>query len=268
MNPNNAQAGAAPLPMPAQTTAKFTDLFGDASKDPLQGQYYELFRTFDFDTNNAQNGIAPSVLRDYIAAAGAQNHPLALLGLFANGILHPCIYPARVDRALGAPISTLDGQLFAFDNELHRNRGHTVQIVNNHFNDLIPNAALVSTVPNLLTRLAADPTLETLGPHAVRDAHTEVVHSRYIIPIPLRYVNLFLASGITPRCFFLEVYPLMVIDNVDADCQSLICFMQVALKIPLLNQPSVIEVTLPVVPPRDKPLSIFVMPSSSIIFLL
>jgi len=31
--------------------------------------YHELFATFDIDINNAQNGISPSSLRDYIAAA-------------------------------------------------------------------------------------------------------------------------------------------------------------------------------------------------------
>jgi len=102
--------------------------------------------------------------------------------------------------------STLDGKLFAFDNDLHHNQGHTVEISNNHFN-LIANTALVSTVPNLLTQLAADPNLETLGPHAAGDANTEVVRSRYIIPIPFKYVNIFLASGITRDAASLKYIP-------------------------------------------------------------
>jgi len=64
-------------------------------------------------------------------------------------------------------------------------------------------------------------------------------------------VNIFLASGITLRRFFLEVYPLMVTNHVDQDCQSLIRFMQIALMIPGPNQPSVLNVALPVAPPRD-----------------
>ena len=249
MNVNNAQAAAAPLPVSAQPIAKFADLFSDTSKDPLQGRYHDLFAAFDIDINNAQNGISPSSLRDFIAAAGAQNHPFAL-GLFANGILHPYLCPARVDRALGAPVSLLDGKLFAFDNELHRNHGHTVEISNNYFN-LVANTVLVPTVPFLLTQLAADPTLESLGPYAVGDANTEVVRSRYLIPIPFKYVNIFLASGITPRRFFLEVYPLMVTDQIDQDCQSLIRFMQIALTLPGPGQRSILEVALPVAPPRD-----------------
>jgi hypothetical protein len=110
---------------------------------------------------------------------------LLRLAFSANGILHPCICPACVDRALGALISPLDGKLFAFDKKLHRNQGHTVEIVNNHFN-LMPNTALVSTVPNLLKQLAADSTLETLGLHTIRDANNEVVRSRHIIPIPFK----------------------------------------------------------------------------------
>ena len=74
MNVNNAQAAAAPLPVSAQPIFKFADLFSDASKDPLQGLYHDLFAAFDIDINNAQNGITPSSLRDYIAAAGARKN--------------------------------------------------------------------------------------------------------------------------------------------------------------------------------------------------
>ena len=249
MNAPNAQAAAAPLPVSAQIVAKFADLFSDVTKDPLQGNYGDLFASFDIDVNNAQNGVTPSSLRDFIAAAGAQNH-LSALGLFSGGVLHPYVCPVRVDRALGAPASTLDGKLYAFDNDLHRNQGSTVEITNGYFN-LVPNTVLVSTVPNILTELAADPTLETLGPYANGDANTQVVRSRYIIPIPFKYVNIFLASGITPRRFFLEVYPLMVTDQIDQDCSSLIRFMQIALTVPGPNMPSPIEVIVPVAPPRD-----------------
>jgi len=249
MNVQNAQAAAAPLPVSAQTIAKFSDLFSDANKDPLQGLYHDLFASFDIDINNAQNGVPPASLRDFIAAAGAQNLPSAL-GLFSNGALRPYVCPARVDRALGAPASPLDGKLYAFDNDLHRNHGHTVEISNHYFN-LVPNTVLVSTVPNILAELAADPLLMALGPHAAGDANTEVVRSRYVIPIPFKYVNIFLASDITPRRFFMEVYPLMVTDNIEQDCQSLIRFMQIALTLPGPNLPSVIEVAAPTAPPRD-----------------
>jgi hypothetical protein len=251
MNAPNAQAAAAPLPVSAQIIAKFSDLFSDATKDPLQGNYGDLFASFDIDINNAQNGVTPSMssLRDFIAAAGAQNLPSAL-GLFSNGVLRPYICPARVDRALGAPASPLDGKLYAFDNDLHRNQGSTVEITNGYFN-LVPNTVLVSTVPNILTELAADPALETLRPYANGDANTQVVRSRYLIPIPFKYVNIFLASGITPRRFFLEVYPLMVTDQIEQDCLSLIRFMQITLTVPGPNLPSPIEVVVPIAPPRD-----------------
>ena len=57
MNVQNAQAAAAPLPVSAQTITKFSDLFSDANKDPLQGLYHDLFASFDIDINNAQNGV-------------------------------------------------------------------------------------------------------------------------------------------------------------------------------------------------------------------
>lgn len=84
MNVQNAQAAAAPLPVSAQTIAKFSDLFSDANKDPLQGLYHDLFASFDIDINNAQNGVPPASLRDFIAAAGAQNLPSALGLLYAR----------------------------------------------------------------------------------------------------------------------------------------------------------------------------------------
>ena len=57
MNAPNAQAAAAPLPVSAQIVAKFADLFSDVTKDPLQGNYADLFASFDIDVNNAQNGV-------------------------------------------------------------------------------------------------------------------------------------------------------------------------------------------------------------------
>ena len=48
----------------------------------------------------------------------------------------------------------------------------------------------------------------------------------------------------------MEVYPLLVTDQIEQDCQSLICFMQIALTLSGLNLPSIIEVAPPTAPPR------------------
>jgi len=68
----------------AQTIAKFADLFSDATKDPLQGQYHELFATFDINDNNVQHGIAPSVLCDYILLRSAYLQMVSFILTFAQ----------------------------------------------------------------------------------------------------------------------------------------------------------------------------------------
>ena len=259
MNPNvNLGAGFAqpvnpgPLAVPAPSTCSFGDLFSDQNKDPLKGNYGPLFNPFSIDINNANNSTSPTVLRDLIASTGAQRHLLALVVINDNKA-RVAICPQRFERSLGSPPSDLDGRLFAFDGDLFQNQGHTVEITNDYFT-LVPNQVQVPTVGHILNQLAANPNLEFFGPYAAQDANTEVVRVRKTIPIPFKYVSLFLAREVTPTYFFNHIYPQMVTDGVEQACLPFVHFFQIAMTRQAANQASALEVPLLVAPARNSQL--------------
>ena len=213
--------------MPAPPTVTFANFFSDATNDPLNGHYRELFAHFDIDLNQANTSTTPAALRDLIAAAGAQHQPLAL-AILREGLARVLLCPQRMERSLGAPASPLDDRTFAFDGDLFRNQGLNVEVSPDVYN-LVPNATLVPTVPHILAQLAANPALTSLGPYANGDANTEVIRVRRVVPIPFTFVSLFLAQPVTPRFFFESIHPVMVASGIEADCASFIRFFQVAI---------------------------------------
>ena len=204
--------------MPAPPTVTFANFFSDATNDPLNGHYRELFAHFDIDLNQANTSTTPAALRDLIAAAGAQHQPLAL-AILREGLARVLLCPQRMERSLGAPASPLDDRTFAFDGDLFRNQGLNVEVSPDVYN-LVPNATLVPTVPHILAQLAANPALTSLGPYANGDANTEVIRVRRVVPIPFTFVSLFLAQPVTPRFFFESIHPVMVASGIEADCAS------------------------------------------------
>ena len=243
-------AVAGPLAMPAPPTVTFANFFSDATNDPLNGHYRELFAHFDIDLNQANTSTTPAALRDLIAAAGAQHQPLAL-AILREGLARVLLCPQRMERSLGAPASPLDDRTFAFDGDLFRNQGLNVEVSPDVYN-LVPNATLVPTVPHILAQLAANPALTSLGPYANGDANTEVIRVRRVVPIPFTFVSLFLAQPVTPRFFFESIHPVMVASGIEADCASFIRFFQVAITSQNNAAPeSVLNVDQPIAPPRS-----------------
>lgn len=116
---------------------------------------------------------------------------------------------------------------------------------------LTPNQVLVPTVRHILTSIQNDATLNHFGPYAVADANTELVRVRKIIPLPFKYVSLFLSQAITPRMHFEIIYPLLVTDQLDVQCRVLTRFFQMAMTRQAANQPLALEVPLPPACPRN-----------------
>ena len=116
---------------------------------------------------------------------------------------------------------------------------------------LTPIQVLVLTVRHILTSIQNDATLDHFGPYAVGDANTELVRVRKIIPLPFKYVSLFLSQAITPRMHFEIIYPLLVTDQLDVQCRVLTRFFQMAMTRQAANQPSALEVPLPPACPRN-----------------
>ena len=175
--PQPRRQPGAPLPVPAQAYVTFQDdLFNDASKDPLNGQYQPLYDAFDIDVNNLQATPQPVALRDLIAAAGSQHNPLAL-GFLNDNKIRVLLCPQRMDQQLGAPVSPVYGKFYAVDGDLHRNQGVTVEVPNALY-QLSATQVLVPTLAHILQSLQQDPTLRYFGPYANGDAGTELVRMR------------------------------------------------------------------------------------------
>ena len=134
-----------------------------------------------------------------MAATGTHRNLVALLNI-NEGLSQVLMCPQRLDRALGAPLSNLYGNIYAFEGDLFNNQGLNVELHNEFFTNLIPNQILAPTANSIQTSVAADPVLERLlGPCTNGDAGTESVCIWKIIPISFRYVNLFLlAILVTP----------------------------------------------------------------------
>jgi hypothetical protein len=244
---------AVALPAPAMATT-FSALFNDVSTDPflVAGSYDDYLSSF-----NIVNGIAPDTpdaVRQGIAAAANQRLPIALL-LLVDGLLRPYFLPFRRDQAVGiAAHPPTDNKLFAFDGELIQGQGSVVEIPNQWFN-LIPNTT-VATIGNTQGLLGGDVNLQILGPFNVGDADTMEVRTRSVVPIPNKYVGLFLSQpeGVTPRYYFETILPVIDADGMGQTCMPLTFFCQVAITQPAANTNSILQVVPPVAPPRHVPL--------------
>ena len=247
-------AAQAPPPggliMPAPPVAKFATLFSDSSKDPHNGNYSTLYPGFNIDINANANNATPAQLRNLIAAAGAQRQPLAL-AIINDDKVHVFICPTRCELTLGAAPSVLDGRTFAFDGDLFNNQGLNVEIQDHHYNYATQQQSLVPTVPHIVTQLAADPLLELFDPFVAGAANTEAIKTRCIVPLPFKYVPLFLATVVTPRYYFETILPVITADNNAVPCLPLTKYFQTAITREAPNQGSPCNVALPVAPPRN-----------------
>ena len=111
--------------------------------------------------------------------------------------------PTRHERTLGAPITPFDDCTYAFDGELYNNQGISVEINNSYYDLADQMSVLVPKVTNIITQIAADPTLTIFDPLTAADTKTEPMKCRLIIPIPFKYVPISLANKVTPRFYFI-----------------------------------------------------------------
>ena len=241
------------LPAP-QVATTFSALFNDASKDPFveNGNYDNYLSSFNIIAGAIPD--TPDAVRQRIAAAANQHLPIALL-LFVDGVLRPYFLQFRRDQALGVPAHpATDNKLFAFDGELIQGQGSVVELPNQWFN-LAP-LTTVATVPNASGLLAADAALTSLGPFQAGDPDTVDVRTRYVVPIPNKYVGLFLSQpdGVTPRYYFETIHPVIGADGMEQTCMPLTHFCQVALTVAVAGGGSPIQVVTPAAPARHVPL--------------
>ena len=164
--------------------------------------------------NHISHIICPAKLRSFVSSTVSQRKILVHI-IIVNGIERIYLFPQRFEQTLGATPSPLDGPMFVFGGYLHQNHGFNINIYDALFN-LVSNQILFPTVVTIFTKLAADPTLKMICLYQAGDQRTEILRVRNVIPIPFTYVNIFLATSITPAYFLNHMYPHMVNDNVEA----------------------------------------------------
>ena len=120
---------------------------------------------------------------------------------------------------MNAPPYPLHGCMFAFDRDFHQKQGSNIKITDALFN-LVPNQIIVPTEAIILTQLSDDPTLEILVPYQAGDQGTAILRANAVIPAPFTYVNVFIATDVTPAYLFNHIYPQMENDKVEDQCQS------------------------------------------------
>ena len=251
-----AGGGAPPaLPVPAPFTAKLSSLFADHSKDPTSGNLEALMGPFFHDLNNLANNTGIQDLKNKLAQSGGQLCFLAAT-ILAEGKARLYTCPHRWDDGLTASNPDLDGKFFAFEGELIGNEGHTVVLPDALFH-LINNSHTVPTIATIVSAVAGDQALETMGPYATGDANTEPVKTRRIVPVPHVLGGLWLSEpdGLTPRKFWEVVYPRIVTLGIEGECRSLLQFFQLAITGTQADATtSIIDGARPAPPARSAPL--------------
>ena len=76
---------------------------------------------------------------------------------------------------------------------MFNNQGLNVELLNDFFSP-VGNQLLVPIAQVIHTAIAADANTEMLGPYLVGEAGTKIVRVGKIIPIPFKYVKLFLVN--------------------------------------------------------------------------
>ena len=151
------------LPGDVPAPAEIATIFSDASKDPTNNNPQILLNLFLHSLNDNTNKISMEEIRVRLEAAGHRRFAIVAI-IISQGRAYPYLLPRRWEHALTGPEPDLDGKIFAFNRELVKNHGHTVEIDAGVLRLLI-NQVLVATVGQILTALAGMPIMEWMGPY-------------------------------------------------------------------------------------------------------
>jgi hypothetical protein len=177
---------------------KFAGLFNDMSRDTfLVGGTYDAFLA-PFNITLGDGNPAPIAVRQLIAASANQHLPIELL-ILVDSCLTPLFLPFKQEHAMSiAEHAATDSKMFAFKGEMIGTQGYLIELQDETFN-LTPRTMVpdVGTVCGLLT---ANLQAAAVGPFNDGNTNTATVRTRCVVPLPHKYVSLFLANarGVAP----------------------------------------------------------------------
>mmetsp|Transcript_17336 Transcript_17336/g.26829 ORF Transcript_17336/g.26829 Transcript_17336/m.26829 type:complete len:554 (-) Transcript_17336:3169-4830(-) len=210
-------AAAASAPPSIQTYRQY---FADESRDPHSESYRPLLSKFW-----AENNPSTSQALYNLVSSADTSQASAFLFLRQDGndaffqVLHSLgTYPAVIGRP-----SPWDGKAYASVGGVVNGMITTVDLQPSAFE--YSHGGLSENVPNTLARarelLTQSPDLEFLGPFLDNDAQITTTRTRQYIPLPFRYVNLFLDREVKVRKGFIDLSTLMEAQGDDVACAEL-----------------------------------------------
>ena len=237
-----------PPQQPAQPTLiqTYRDFYSDETRDPFQNQYAAIEAEFSVPLQgNAQYG--PAVLATRLRQAmQQQDMPMAVIALCrdptnANDMGRMQVFHRHAQHTVrpGSPATPWDGNVYAIAGDIVQQQVVIVPFEDGFF-DRVANAHVVLTDAALHQQLAGNPAAQLVGPHALGDADTEEVRTRYCTYVPFRYVPLFLGTSLTPREAWERVSAAVTANNDVANCRPLLDFLRLALTRAAPDTPSVI----------------------------
>jgi hypothetical protein len=232
----------------------FAGLFNNASRNTfLVGGTYDAFLA-PFNITPGDGNPAPIAVRQIITASANQHLPIALL-ILVGGRLMPLFLLFKQERAMGvAEHAATDPKMFAFKGEMVGTQGYLIKLQDETFN-LTPRTMVtdVGTVCGLLT---ANLQAAAVGPFNDGNANMATVRTRCIVPLPHKYVSLFLANagGIPPQYYFETILPVIKADGMAATCEPLTRFCLAVITTPGQGQVLAVQIAALLPPSHHAPL--------------
>lgn len=219
-----------PLPVLPATTHPYLDMYADTARDPFVGHYPAIYAQYDINALNT-----PAVVRDRILTSGSNGTPIceiALTRTVATAAADPgviqgyhriCRYPQSLVNA-----TPFDGVGYAFMGDIQDGQHPHMVVWRNTMHHQTGDTQ-VPTADYMDQLLAADPTLETVGPFAAGTNDTEGVNTRNSVFLPQRFMNLFMNQSLTPRQAWNVLRPAVAAQGLAVECEPLIDWLRVAL---------------------------------------
>jgi hypothetical protein len=231
-------------------SATYCDYYQDDAHDKAAGNYATIMNTFMVPLAGV-GALTPGQVSDAVFASAVVD-PQAFVMLVVDAT-HPdgriCLFHRlqRYAPQLGAP-TEFDNVGYAFVGDLTNNQAPpSIEWPANAFHQVgvsirVPQREILDQA------LAADPTVELLGPFGNEDAGTDVIRVRQVMLVPFRYVRILLQRPLTPREAWVQLAGAIYNDGVQDACAPLLDWLRVAITWQGENQASRLQQEHPRVP--------------------
>jgi hypothetical protein len=198
------------------------------ANDKFAGAYAGTYASY-------AQGIPPATLTNQVIQTGSYRAMVHHLMLTRDATATPedpgkiflCHRLSRYEAMIDQP-TPFDNQLHAFIGDSSNGQPPITIIMPTNFLHAA-NVVQVPTVAKLQQLMQDDPDAQSVGPFAAGDDDIEPVHVRKCLWIPNRYALLVFGDGVSPRLAWERIYPVVLAEAHDTECQDLIDWLGVAI---------------------------------------